>query len=369
MPGARKALSADSHVAEIDASFAQIDPKYRDARPRATFDPERGGALFDVPHFDLALSVPMGLVCTAGRSPAEFGTAIDWNELHAGGFDGKARLEVQDEEAIGAEIIYPSLGLVLCGLPDLEYRKACFEAYNRWLLEFSEPDRERLVTIPLISLRTPEEGVQEIKEAARLGFKGVMFPGHTAFEDYDHSSYDPVWEACVGLDLPVSFHILSTPSDTGLWPRGPRIIQHMIMSRGIQDIMSMLIFGAVFERHPKLHVVCAEADAGWIPHFKFRLDHAFEIHRHWQQYGAIRERPSHYFDQNIFVTFQNDFSLQHTIGGTNAERLLWASDFPHGDGTYPRSRQVIARFESLLDEACHGPIFRDNLASLYKLSA
>ena len=42
----------------------------------------------------------------------------------------------------------------------------------------------------------------------------------------------------------------------------------------------MLIFGGVFERHPKLKVVCVEADAGWVPHFKYRMDHTYERHRH-----------------------------------------------------------------------------------------
>lgn len=366
-PHLQRPLSADSHIAEIDACYAEIDPKFRNQRPVASYDPERGGALFHVPHLRLAQSVPMGLVCTAGRTPEQYGSPIDWDELHPGGFNGKKRLETQDEEGIGAEIIYPSLGLVLCSHPDLDYRKACFDAYNRWLLEFIEPDRERLLAVPLMGLRTPEEGVQEIRAAADAGFKGVMFSGHAAFDDYDHPSYDPIWETCAGLGLPVSFHILTTPSDNGVAPRGHRIVQHIVMARGVQDIASLLIFGAVFERHPDLRVVCAEADAGWVPHFKFRMDHAFDVHRHWNRFGAIGERPSHYVDRNLYFTFQNDFSLEHAIGGLNPSRLMWASDFPHGDGTYPESQAVISRFKSLLETRHHGPIFGENLVDLYSL--
>ncbi|MFK7898728.1 MAG: amidohydrolase family protein [Myxococcota bacterium] len=363
----RKVLSADSHVAEIEACYDEIDPRYRDRRPIASYDPERGGALFHVPGFELAQFVPMGLVCTAGRTPEQFGSPTDWDELHPGGFDGKHRLTTQDEEGIGAEVIYPSLGLVLCGLPDIDYRKACFDAYNRWLLEFVEPDPDRLLAVPIMSLRTPEEGVAEIRAAAEAGFKGVLFSGHAAFDDYDQPSYDPIWEACASLGLPVSFHILTTPSDNGIAPRGHRIVQHMVMARGVQDIASMLVFGGVFDRHPQLKVVCAEADAGWVPHFKFRMDHAFETHRHWNRFTGIDERPSHYVDENIYFTFQNDFSIEHAIGGLNPKRLMWASDFPHGDGTYPHSQRVIDRFASLLDGAHHAPLFGANLADLYDL--
>ena len=95
----RKPLSADSHIAEIEACYAEIDPRYRDQRPVASYDPKRGGALFHVPNFELTQSVPMGLVCTAGRAPEQFGTPIDWDELHPGGFDGKKRLEMQASRA------------------------------------------------------------------------------------------------------------------------------------------------------------------------------------------------------------------------------------------------------------------------------
>ena len=64
--------------------------------------------------------------------------------------------------------------MVLCNHPDVDYRKACFDAYNRWILRFAEADPERLVALPQIGLRTVDEGVSELEEAKRLGFKGVM---------------------------------------------------------------------------------------------------------------------------------------------------------------------------------------------------
>jgi uncharacterized protein len=43
---------------------------------------------------------------------------------------------------------------------------------------------------------------------------------------------------------------------------------------GCQDIIGTFVLGGVFERYPRLKVVCVEADAGWAPHFMYRMDHA-----------------------------------------------------------------------------------------------
>ena len=69
-------VSADSHVAEVDASFEDIDPRYRDRRPRAIYDETRGGAIFQVEQMGLDVPVPMGLICTAGRAPELFGKPV-----------------------------------------------------------------------------------------------------------------------------------------------------------------------------------------------------------------------------------------------------------------------------------------------------
>ncbi len=364
---ALRRISADSHVAEVDASYAEIDPKYRDVRPRAAYEEKRGGAVFHVPNLPLADGVPMGLICTAGRRPEDFGKPVTWDALHPAGYDGKARLAVQDEEAVAAEIIYPSMGMVLCNHPDVDYRKACFDAYNRWLVGFCEPDPARLVGLPILGLRTVDEGLAELAEVKQAGWKGVMLSGNAAFEDYDHPDYDPIWQACVDLDLPVAFHILTTRGDIGDNQRGHKIIQHLITIRGNQDLMAMLIFGGVFERHPDLKVVCVEADAGWVPHFKYRMDHTFERHRHWQGYGSISRPPSHYFDENIYVTFQDDLSVEYSLAGMNAERILWATDFPHADGTYPRSGEVVEVLARYMTEPQAEGIFHANVADLYGL--
>lgn len=368
MTEAHPIVSADGHVAETEDVFADIDPKFRDDRPRAVYD-ERAGAMLSIPNIDL--KIPMGLLCTGGRPPEEFGKPIPWDQIHPAGHDPRARLEIQDQEGLAAEIIYPSVGMVLCNHPDPQYKKACFAAYNRWLAEFCALDPERLVGLGVASLCTMEEGIRELEEIKRLGFRGVMLPGTPDVEDYHHPCYDPIWQACVDLDLPVSFHILTSRGDLGGPIRGPVIIYQIVTIRGNQNIMMMLIFGGVFERHPRLKVVCVEADAGWIPHMNFRMDHAWERHRFHLPAAKLQGLPSEYFNEYIYVTFQDDTSLKHVTGAVNMKRMMWASDFPHSDGTYPRTREIIENVTEGMTTEQRRALLCDNVVELYglKLSA
>ena len=356
------AISADSHISETEDCFRDIDPAFEDKRPRAIFDEERG-AILEIS--DLDIKVPMGLICTAGRAPERFSDPVDWAELHPAGHDPKARLAIQDEEGISAEVLYPSLGMVLCNHPDINYKKACFDAYNRWLGAFCDTDSNRLIGIPILSMRSPGEASTELASAHAMGFRGVMLPGHPELEDYDHPCYDEFWRLCVDLGMPVSFHILTTKDGIMERVRGSRLVQQIVTVRGLQNIIMMMILGGVFDRHPALQVVCVESDAGWVPHFKFRMDHAYERHRFHMHSQALQEMPSTYFDNNIYVTFQDDYSVKQVKGGLNLDRVMWATDFPHSDGTYPESRQVMASVTEGMTTKEQAALLCNNAAQLY----
>jgi len=355
-------FSADSHVVETEDCYADIDPKFRDRRPRAIEDPELGAAIV-VPGMDF--NIPASMLSRAGVPYDQWAKPRSWSELSPAGHDPKARLVIQDEEDVTGEVIYPSVGMVICLHPEVAYRKACFEAYNRWLAEFCATDPKRLIGIGMAAIPSPEEGVRELETIARLGFKGVMLCGDAAFEDYDHPSYDPVWEAAIGLGLPISFHILTGRESYGMEVRGPKVIQQIVTVRGNQNIMMMMVLSGVFDRHPDLRVVMVENDVGWLPHFCFRMDHAWERHRWSLEIGAISRPPSEYVNECVYATFQDDSSLRHVIEAVNLDRIMWASDFPHGDGTYPNSQAVIDEVtEGMTEEQKHA-VVNGNAVALY----
>src|SRR5206468_3561115 len=112
-----------------------------------------------------------------------------------------------------------------------------------------------------------------------LGLRGVMLPSRPGQADWDSPIYDELFEATIALGLPVSFHILTDPQDA--FPkRGPVMNFAVGIIRSNQDLLAMLVYGGVFERHPRLRVVCVEADASWAPHWMHRMDHYYERHRY-----------------------------------------------------------------------------------------
>lgn len=356
-------ISADSHITEHpDTYLANIDPAWRDKAPRMVDGGERGD-LFVID--GMSRPIAMGLVAAAGKAPEEITTdGVRFDELHEGGWNPKARLADQDKDGVAAEVIYPTVGMMLCNHPDFDYKKACFDAYNRWIAEYCAAAPARLLGCGQTAMRTPEEGVKDLHAIKALGLRGVMMPGNPAVEDYDHPCYNPVWEAAIELNLPLSFHILTTQQEAPT--RGPRINSFLGIIRGNQDIMGTLVFGGVFQRYPALRVVCAEADAGWIPHYLYRMDHAYARHRNWLAPGITLERkPSEYFSEHVYATFQDDWVAFRNVDQMNWRRLLWASDFPHSDSTWPWSQEVIAKQTTNLTAEQKRGILCDNVASLY----
>jgi len=212
-------------------------------------------------------------------------------------------------------------------------------------------------------MRTPEEGIGDLQRIRALGLRGVMLPGHPGVEDYDSPVYDDFWRAAVDLALPLSFHILTTRGER---PRGCKLTGFLSVVRGCQDIMAMLVLGGVFERHPKLRIVCVEADAGWVPHFMYRMDHAFKRHRNWLPPGQeLSKLPSEYFAESIYTTFQDDWVAFKSVDMMNWRRLMWANDFPHSDSTWPWSQDMLAQHAAALTPEQRRAILCDNVAELY----
>jgi predicted TIM-barrel fold metal-dependent hydrolase len=323
------------------------------------------GDLFVIDGMDRPIA--LGLVAAAGKPPEEITMdGVKFDELHRGGWDPVARLLDQDRDGVAAEIIYPTVGMMLCNHEDFDYKKACFDAYNRWISEYCDHRPTRLLGCGQTAMRTPGEGAADLRAIKALGLRGVMMPGNPAVEDYDSDVYNPVWEAAIELGLPLSFHILTTRNEAPV--RGPRINSFLSIIRGNQDIMGTLIFGGVFERYPELNVVCVEADAGWVPHYMYRMDHAYKRHRNWLAKDIeLSKLPSEYFKENIYTTFQDDWVAFKNVDQMNWRRLLWANDFPHSDSTWPWSQEMLAEQTRHLTEEQTQAILCGNVAQLYQI--
>ena len=136
-------ISADSHITEAPTTYTEhIDPKWRDKAPHIVDGGDGVGDLYVIEGMNRP--VPMGLVAAAGKEPSEIKVSgVRFEQPHRGGWDPEARLAEQAKDGVSAEIIYPTVGMQLCNHTDFDFKKACFDAYNRWIADYcgAHPDR------------------------------------------------------------------------------------------------------------------------------------------------------------------------------------------------------------------------------------
>jgi predicted TIM-barrel fold metal-dependent hydrolase len=355
-------ISADSHITEAPNTYIDyIDAKYADTAPRVV-ETEDKGDLYVID--GMKRTIPMGLVAAAGQDAMELNTRAKYSDIHRSGYDSTYRIADQNRDGVSCEVIYPSVGMVLCNHPDFDYKKAAMDAYNRWIADYCSVDPVRLLALGQTPMRSPEEGIADLERMKAMGMKGVMMPGNPQVEDYDSPVYDEFWEACVDLGLVPSFHILTSSTDSLNRSRGPKMNNFLSIIRGNQDIMGMFVLSGVFDRHPRLKLVCVEADAGWVPHFTYRMDHAWKRHRKWLT-AKVDKLPSEYFNEHIYLTFQDDWVAFANADQMNWRRLCWANDFPHSDSTWPWSQEMLEEHTANLTDEQKRAILCDNTAELY----
>src|SRR5690348_6762204 len=138
-------ISADSHITEAPNTYIDyIDPQYADVAPRVVETEDRG----DLYIIDgMKRTIPMGLVAAAGQDPDKLNTRTKYADLPRSGYDARYRLADQTLDGVSAEVIYPSVGMVLCNHRDFDYKKAAMDAYNRWIAEYCSVDPLRLLAL------------------------------------------------------------------------------------------------------------------------------------------------------------------------------------------------------------------------------
>lgn len=362
-------VSADSHIVEPPEAYAEIDAKYRDMAPHLVPD-EKGGQAY---MFDgIKRPLEIGLMSAAGI-PSEIMPKVaphrNFHDMHRSGWDPKFRVEDQKQDGVDAEIIYASVGMVLCNAKDPLFKDACFKAYNRWLEGYCKEVPDRLFGLGQTAILDVDTAMEDFRRIKEAGFVGVMMPGQPVQEDYDHAMYDALWECAADLDLPICFHILTSKESAASITqfRGHKLNGFMKLIRAIQDLIGLFTLGGVFERHPKLKFVGAEGDAGWLPHYMARMDHAVTRHGFGRNGRLLPRDPSEYIRENVWLTFQDDWEAFGCAHRMNSDRLLWANDFPHSDSTWPHSQGMLDEHTKLVSPEIKDRILGLNCVDLFNL--
>ncbi len=357
-----RVISADSHVVETEDLWrTYLDKRFQDKAPRLVHQPTRDAWAIE------GLGAPVSAGHNrAGTRPEDLGKTFRFMEGLTGGWDAESRLKDVARDGIDGEVLYPSSSMHIFRHPDLDFQWACFRAYNRWLSEFCASHPDKLKGLALISLQDIETAVAELGKAKKLGLAGAviaLYPDKD--KPYSGPMYDPFWAACQDLEMPLSLHIL-----TG---RGVDLhdlmVDYSIAPTIVQRTLAVLVFSGVFERFPGLKVVSAENDISWAADFLQRMDHVYQLHRHYVPTKLTSGKlPSELFKEHVYCTFQRDLAGAKLAGTIGAGNMLWASDYPHVDSTWPRSQQVIAEHTSFLTEQEGRMVFCENAARLYRFT-
>jgi predicted TIM-barrel fold metal-dependent hydrolase len=128
-----------------------------------------------------------------------------------------------------------------------------------------------------------------------------------------------------------------------------------------------MIFAGVFERHPGLKLAIVEFELAWVPHVLSTMDYTYH-ERHEEALHRFKgdARPSDFFRGHVFLSFQEDaigIRLRDAIGVDN---LMWGSDYPHSESTFPHSRKILAEILAGVPEDEQAKIAGGNAARLYR---
>ena len=366
---AQSIISADSHFVEPPAMWAErMDKKFRDRAPHTVHGLNgREGEFF---------------VCeqiTPFPVAAFFGAGVkseDLPEHNKKGFDAAppsvwdpaARLKDQDLDGVCAEVIYTSMGMPLYGLNDVELRTACFRAFNDWASEYCSHDFKRLLPLGLITLEDIDAGVKELERIAKRGMKGAMIWSEAPGErPYSHPDYDPFWAAAQDLNLPLSLHILTGRSGTGVDFFGSDLLlRASTLHHEVERSIVVFVLGGVLERFPRLRIVSAENDAAWMAYLMWRMD---AIHSRLSALAPAKLslKPSDYIKRQVYATFINEPVFVDELHRYPADNIMWSSDYPHTAASWPRSQEFIDSTFAGLEEGTRRKIVHDTAARVYSL--
>jgi predicted TIM-barrel fold metal-dependent hydrolase len=302
-------------------------------------------------------------------SAVDQSTAYESERLLAA--DPEFRFSVMREEGIAAECVFPTIGLYVWMLEDPEGGAASCRVYNEWIADCLGKS-PRFNCAGLVPTWRVDDALSEVRWIVDAGLGSIMLPT-VAQPDWNHPSWAPLWDAIAETGCPVVFHQGTGHSMYFYRGKGAGVSNLMATQSMGPRTAALLATSGVLADHPDLHVVFVEYNGGWLAWTMQTLDFYTEA---FGRYGttpsgqpwinpALPEPPSYYLRRQVHATFQDDPVGLANVATTGADVLMWGSDFPHEEGTYPNSRAVVERLAAVVDDVAFTGIFRDTAAEIF----
>lgn len=281
------------------------------------------------------------------------------------------RIEDMDREGIDAEICFPSLGLWLFSLGDPEAEAASCRIYNDWNHTFLKDYPTRFVRCGMIPVLDLSNALEELRYLHARGYTAAMIPAAVPNDvpKYNDERWDPVFALASELEIAFVMHT-GTGLETSVQERGPggAIINYGLQLNDAAHTAMYLIAGGVLDRNPGARVAFIECGASWLVGLAERLDEVNIAHHQFVR-PKLSRPPSEIMNDQIFASFQNEKTCIATIDKPGGKNIMWGSDYPHAEGTWPHSQKITDElFDGLsVDERVKADVLGLNAARLFRM--
>jgi len=332
--------SGDSHFMEPSELFEQSLPRALAARlPHS----EPDGKGYEIVHVDgkrFRRRLP-------GPAQQEMRDAI----RPPGASDPSARLADLDDQGVWGEVVFPSLGLWYGQIDDPALVTAAASVLNDYVIE-ALAISPRFVPTATLPLQSVEHSAQELARCIERGFRAVFLPTEPpdGSPHWNSDDWEPLWRVSAGAGIVVAFHI-GTDRGSPVKFKGPggSLINFVESSFGGQRAVTQMVASGVFERYPDLKVLVSEGGATWVPFLGDRMN---ECYRQTPMFndGRISRAPKEYLLTNVYASFQHDETAVTTATAMGYRNVMFGTDYPHLEGTFPDTQNVLRDLFAGVDE-------------------
>lgn len=382
-----KIIDADTHLTEPhDLWTSRAPAAFRDRVPQVKMHEGHTSWVIDGDKVIGFKAHPNSAILKEGGKVRDLARFLDlgFDDVHAGSSEVKARLKVMDEAGIHAQIVYPNIlgfGGQAGAKVDPELRLVSTQIYNDAMAELQQESGNRLFPMALLPWWDVDEAVKETTRTQAMGLRGINInsdphlhkdeSGNT-IPDLASPHWDPLWEACSAMNLPVNFHIGASEQSIDWmgsqgWPSLPRDLRAGIAGSMLffnnAKVIANLIYGGTLDRYPALKFVSVESGIGWIPFLREALDYQLEEIADTRNFQM---RPSQYFERNFYSCFWFEKeNIGTRVREAGVDNVMFETDFPHPTSLYPIDN-LEERLADLTTEE-RAKVLSLNAAKLYNI--
>ena len=358
-------ISVDDHVMEpkelwqeqLPASLRERGPRTVREKVKLSFKGghygfERNaedGQWCDVWLFD-DLVTPTGLLHAPAGVPRDEQRNIPavYEDFRDGTWDQTARLADMDLNHVDAAINYPNIfprfaGQGFLERSDKELALTCLRIYNDWMIDdwCAGAGKGRLIPLTLVPLWDPALAAEEVRRCAAKGSYAIAFSENVAKLGQPSlytGAWDVLWEACQETETSVSMHIGSSSSMPTTSDDAPLATSMSMYAQNAQGSLCDWVFSGSLERFPDITIAYAESQVGWMPFQLERMDAVWRDGR--GDVDHVKTLPSEQVKGRVYGCVFDDLHLLINRDAVGTDHILWETDYPHSDGTFPHSRKI-----------------------------